>query len=331
MCPPETRQHATSDDARPAAERPRAGRGGNAVGSSADPLQDEVLDAYADRRFDDSHVLSLLLVKREPTLCWAWMIMVDSLLTLGRTATAAAQAATAVGMEPDEPELNYLHGRALAALGRTVEAIDALRACVRLNPAHTAARGLLMAVSSAAFGAIPGTDDRASGADPQPHQDQLRRIRLAREHHGQGPSVTTADEYKAAIALEPAFSEAYEGLAAIRREEKANRDAMALYRRAIHLYPMNSHGHYQIGLLFMKRNAIERAKEEFVSALRIRPNTASHYFMVGYCCLVLHQEAEGYALCHRGEALSPRHPGRSLIQSFRNKNIAPEYDWFFDE
>lgn len=331
MCPPETHEQPASDDRQPAAEGPRADCGG-AGGAWGDPLHGEALDAYAERRFEDSHVFALMLVKREPTLCWAWMILVDSLLTLGRTATAAAQAATAVGMEPDDPELNFVHGRSLAALGRTVEAIDALRACLRLKPTHTAARKLVAALSGASHGAGPVADDHAFDADPQPHQDQLQRICMAREQRERGEAfATTEAEYKAVIAREPAFSEAYEGLAAILKEQKANREAMALYRRAIHLYPMNAYAHYQIGLLFMKRNAIERAKNEFAGALQLRPNTANNYFMVGYCCLVLHQEAEGYTLCYRGEAIAPRHPGRTLIQSFRNKNLAPEYDWFFDE
>lgn len=100
----------------------------------------------------------------------------------------------------------------------------------------------------------------------------------AEEHNVEGARLleegnysAAADEFKAAVTIDPTFSDGYYNLGKVYSQLGSYTEAQANYEKAIELSPDNARYHYNLAIVYAKTNQLEKSEQEYLYALNIDP------------------------------------------------------------
>jgi len=177
-----------------------------------------------------------------------------------------------IAAKPDIFEANLNLGLLLARQGQNAEAAKYLKAATQLKPTTTPEEGLSRAWQS--LGRVEETSDpqlalvaygeaaKMNPKDPQPHLSAgallMRQNNLA----------AAAGEYRTAIDLDPASSDAMTGLVNVLIAQKNYPDAEAALRKLLAGDPKNSKAHTQLARVLAAQGKNDEAAQELQSGLQ---------------------------------------------------------------
>jgi len=164
---------------------------------------------------------------------------------LGQKDQALACYAEAVRMNPLFPQAQFNLGVALRAVGRLPEAVEHFEAAANLVPNHFETRIALGATL------LLLNDDRLAEA---------------------------ADQYSAALRLEPDSAAAHHDLAVILARQGKTTNAIPHFAEAVRLDPANATLRFDFGLALLEAQQPAAAAAQFAAELKLTPNeTKAHY------------------------------------------------------
>ena len=248
-------------------------------------------------------LLAGLLCAQKPPVEQAW-----DLLEQDKRVEAVALLRSAVRVRPADADARLLLGSLLAEAGETAEAIAHLREGVRLRPmdamAHNALGEALRDVSD--FGAAGAEFRRAVQQDPRFAQarenlgqvllqtgdlagaaEQLdRAIQLfgekeeaaytrylrARVHSESGEIKEAEAELQRAVALRPAFAEAWSDLGQARESLGDDAGALSALQRSVQINPDGAVAQTRLGSLYLQLGKPKDAIPHLERAARLSPD-----------------------------------------------------------
>ncbi len=235
---------------------------------------------------------------------------------LKRPKDAAAAYRRAIELKPDHAGAHNGLGTALAALGRTDEAITELEASAKLapeNPLPLLALGKLYVTKQdftralETYGRIlklqpdlvqalldrgdiymmarrdptQAAADYARAAKLAP-KDAAAQFKLGAAYHALRKTDDAARQYRAAIAADGKYALAYNNLAALDAARKRDLDeALKAAKRAVELAPNVGPFHDTLGSVHLARGELDPAIAAFRIAADAKPPDADHYYRLG--------------------------------------------------
>jgi Flp pilus assembly protein TadD len=248
-------------------------------------------------------LFTAILYAQKPAVEQAW-----DLLAHDKRTDAIAVLRMAIRAHPDDSEARLLLGSILAEAGETAEAIEHLREGVRLQPKSAMAHNALGEALSDA-GDFSGASDafrKAVGRDPRFAQarenlglallqngdlagaaEQLdRAIQLlgeteaaasprylrARVHTLAGEIEQAEKQLRRAVALRPAFAEAWSDLGQARETMGDDAGALAALDRAVQINPDGAVAQTRIGTLYLRLGQPGAAVPHLERAVHLSPD-----------------------------------------------------------
>ena len=236
------------------------------------------------------------------------------LISRGANAQAERVLRTALATNAQNADARQLLGNLLALEGRRRESIEQLTELVRLRPNSAAAYNALgMALSRfVELKLAREAFERALQLDPNMAEAHLNlalidgqenRLDAALEHlartvvlqgktpqaaythylrakvfSAQGDFAQAATELETAVALRPAYSEAWSALGSVRRAMLDGEAARTAYERAIASDPANAEARYQLGQELLREGKAREAVQHLEAARKLgRQDTATLY------------------------------------------------------
>jgi tetratricopeptide (TPR) repeat protein len=175
----------------------------------------------------------------------------------------------ALQYQPDNLLLNTNLGKALAARGKTEEAIRHYRRVLSLNPNH------VMALYN--LGNALSTLGRKSEA---------------------------LYCYEKVIRLQPDHPQARNNMGKLLVEMGQADDALATLRRAVELAPDNPRAHLNLGVALLRAGQLDQAMAEFLKALELRPDYPEAHHNLGSIFLSRNQPTQ--AIAHLEQAVQSK-------------------------
>jgi tetratricopeptide (TPR) repeat protein len=231
------------------------------------------------------------------------------LLQQGRIGEAVEDLRAAVRVDPDQFDAQYNLGLALFQQGRTQEAIDRYLQALQLNPASDQAHRSL----GDALLRQGKTDDaifhyRAAMRINPDDADNHNALGNALSQQGWPQEALT--EYREAVRLDPADADAQYNLGVALSREGRTQQAIDHYRAALRVNPAFEGTHDSLGNALFQEGRIRDAIIEYRAALQINPAYAPAHNNLGTALLREGQTAE--AIQHFQKALDLK-PGNVAI------------------
>lgn len=245
-----------------------------------EPFHEAVLSesaelAFEARDFEEAVKRYRELVDRRPNRYhYSRLVMAKS--KLGASAEAAATARAALEIFPDDPWLLRGLAAAEAKEGRISEAVSTYEKLLSIEPNDRFAYKELMRLKTEgespedAAAALKGLM-RTGGRDKNPHLKTLAADRLRKA----GKLLEAAQEYEAALALEPGNSYVLAQLGFLQKKLDREGDAVETLARAFVANPSDPYVRKSLESLLKKRNQLQRFFELVSHALSLHPEVKS--------------------------------------------------------
>ncbi len=269
--------------------------------------------------------------------------------------TAVARVRDALGDEPGKPRFVATVPRRGYKLVAPVERVEARRRPDRRWPA-AAALAVLAILAGLWIGLRQARlPEPTAGVSPAPGNDLAREHLLIARHHLQRRSRDGLEKaiasFQSAVAVEPASTEAYSGLAAsyallgiydFWRPREAFGPAETMARRALELDPASGEAHLAMSLVAaVGRWDWQSAEREIELAVELAPASAEAWTWRGGYLAATGRHSEAIASTEKALALDPASPvaGAALAwrlfqarrgddavtQAHRTIELAPDY------
>ncbi|ACB74635.1 tetratricopeptide repeat protein [Opitutus terrae] len=205
-----------------------------------------------------------------------------------------------VAKRPDNPRAHHNFGLALAAAGRSDEAMAEFRRAIALQPNHVFAHTqLALALLDRGEPEAASAHFRAAlAADPS---YAAARVNLGRALARLGRTDEAATEYEAVLRAEPGAVDAGTNLAALLLARGETERAAALLAAATAAAPALAEPHYHYGLALEQLGRIAEAESALRQATELKPDWAEPWL------------ALGNVLARRGEAEPAERAYRSAL------------------
>lgn len=230
--------------------------------------------------------------------------MGTALAAIGRTDEALPYYAEAVRIEPGQSRYQNNLATALARAGQRDAAMQHYLEAIHVDPHYAEPYnnlGAMLLARHQVDEAISNLNE-AIRLDPD---DGDARNNLGSAYLAAGRLDDALAQYAEALRLNPTNASAHlnAGLALL----KANRadDAMAQFTEAVRLNPTSAHARYEFGQQLFLRGQIKAAREQLIEAARLKPDDASAQFYLGIACLELNETAGGMKALEAAERLRP--------------------------
>lgn len=211
--------------------------------SSAHPSRaqiDHLVELFGKRQYAESAELARKMTLRYPAHEFGWKALGAALKQLGRTEDALAAMRRSVELSPDDVEVSYNLGVVLQEAGRLDEAELSYRRAIALNAAYADAHCNL--------GVVLQELGRASEAEAC---------------------------YQRAIQINPRYAAAYSNLANTLMASAELAEAENCCRRALEINPGAADAHSTLGHIFEKQGDLAAAEASFRRALQINPDSVA--------------------------------------------------------
>jgi tetratricopeptide (TPR) repeat protein len=203
---------------------------------------------------------------------------------------------------PDFVDAHRLYIDLLGAQGRSEDALHFYRLALDANPNDAAAHYL--------YG--------RSTNNPTTAEEEFREAlaldpAFAWAHHGLGAALAMRGQTDAAIAsferaieLQPSLAEAHSHLANLYLTLEREDDALAAYRRAIEVAPEEADAYFYLGAYLAHHERVDEARELLEEAARLDGNNPMIYLELGSVYIALGFGPEALSAFDEGLKLDPR-------------------------
>ena len=228
----------------------------------------------------------------------ARLLLADLLLTLGHPGESETSYRSMIAEDSQLATAYYGLGRALAAKGRSVDALSSYHRASELAPDAGAAHyALALAYREAGdrakareHFAIYEEGTHAPPAVKDPVLETVRKLRTDQYWHleeGQrlqagGDLEQAKAEYEKAASIDPHLVEAHVNLIAVYGSLGQPKEAEQHYHRAITISPNLEELHHNWGVVLVLQNRLSEARTAFRKALELNPNNADSRQNLGY-------------------------------------------------
>lgn len=240
----------------------------------------ELIQAEAEiekKDYDAAEPLLNKVVEHDPANYLAWYDLGFVSNALGKTDASITAYRKSVAAKPDVFESNLNLGLMLAKAGQA-GAEQFLRAATILKPTANADEGRARAWLSLAHVLEAGKPEEAIEAY---HQASLLQPKDPEPHLAAGPLqekqnhfADAEQEYKAALALDPASSDGLTGLANLYMRGHRFTEAEEVLRKLVTLHPEDATTHMQLGRMLAADGQNDSAIGELQAALKLSPGDA---------------------------------------------------------
>jgi cellulose synthase operon protein C len=282
-----------------------------------DPL---VLSGYiqaliAADHLDEAQRLNDQALKENPNSATGLLAKGQILLEEGRAADSAAVFQSVVGNEPNNAFAHYCLGLAENATGHSAEALNEFEQAVKLQPNLIPAQKALARLALdrneldvASAGANALLNARPGSADGY----DLRGIAEARMKD----YASAEADFRKAIELAPQDPVAYTRLGDVRIAQANYSDAEALYNQALQLNPAFTEALNGIVIAYDREKKPETAViARIQDQIALAQNNAAYYTMLGQALYKEHDLEKAQSALEKAVALDGKNPGTLLLLS----------------
>jgi protein O-mannosyl-transferase len=203
-----------------------------------------------------------------------------ALAALGRTEDAIEHYHETLRINPNYPDARAHLGRALAVLGRTDEAIASFQEALQLDADLAEARTNLGNVL-AGLGKSEEAIAQYRLVLRRNPTDAVAENNLANVLGGLGKNEEAIEHYRRAVQLQPDYAEAYNNLGTTLIKVGKAGEAIEPYREALRLQPDYAEAHKNLALALAAVGRCEEAVAEHRQALKLRPDDGTSHFNLG--------------------------------------------------
>jgi tetratricopeptide (TPR) repeat protein len=203
-----------------------------------------------------------------------------ALAAVGKTSEAIEHYQRSLQLQPDYADAHANLGNALARLGRTREAIEHYRIAVQVDPANALAHYNLGSVFASEGNLSEAIEHyqaalRLEPDDVKAHND----LGVALAAIGKIPEAT--EHYQQVLQRQPDHAEAHTNLGNVLARSGRIREAIEHYQTAVQLDPANALVHYNLGTAFLDEGNLSQAIEQYRKVLRLKADYAAAHYMLG--------------------------------------------------
>lgn len=220
------------------------------------------------------------LVQSEPTSALAWYNLGDTLLALGRYATAVESLRKAIELAgPGVPLFHYDLGLALHRLGRFEEAVEELRPLAeRLDRAQSNLGLAAASTLAVSYGELGNRRQAIETLVPALHLAADLLANLGRFHLLEKSWDEAVRFYGAAAAIAPDSEDVAHGFGSSLMNLGRHEEAGCQLAHATELDPKCADAWYDRGVNLARTKEAKRARNCFEKAIEVKPNHAwAHY------------------------------------------------------
>ncbi len=205
----------------------------------------------------------------------AWLSLAHWLET-SKPQEAIEAYGQAAAVEPKNPEPHLSAGRLLEKENRFSDALEEYKQALLLDPGSAEALTGMANVYLRGRQFTEAEEVLRQLVALRPN-DPAARIQLGRVLAADGKSDEAIAELKAGLKLAPSDSNAARDLAEVYATAGKYDQAEALYRQLLAGSPNNAELHHGLGQALLKQRKFPEAQEEFLAAVKIRPDFGAGY------------------------------------------------------
>jgi tetratricopeptide (TPR) repeat protein len=238
---------------------------------------EQAWDLAGKGRRDDAIRLLQQAVAKDAANADAYLLLGSLLSEAGDAPDAIAQLTKGVGLKPGSAEAQNALGEAYLAAGDYKGARQPFETAVRLDPGFGVAQLNLGSVllQSSEYGVAGKHLDSAIqliGRDPDaPYACYLR----AKAYSAEGDAKNAARLLEQAVALRPAYAEAWSDLGQARKLLLDQEGSLAAQKHAVELNPSDAVAQYRLGAEYLRGEQPGPALVHLQAAYRLRPDDQS--------------------------------------------------------
>lgn len=189
---------------------------------------------------------------------------------------------------------------------------------IKINPKYATAfenleKATQYVVRSRAESIFPSLEAQVKGGAADYGEAYYNLANLCREIHAQKEAIAL---YEKALAVAPGLAKAHLGLGDIYKEIGVNEKAMGAYQKAIEVDPSLVEAYNNLGLLYIDLNRQEDARQVLTKAIELNPNRAEAYNNLGIMNAQIGEQDEALAAFTRAVETDP-----AYAPAFNNLSI----------
>ena len=200
----------------------------------------------------------------------------NALAALGRTEEAIARFEQAVALEPDRAETYNDLGVVLASTQRHAEAIVHFERSIKINPNFASAHNNLgnALVAEKRIREAIAHFEKAISLRPD---YALAEFNLANALSGGERHEEAVEHFRKALAVRPDWIAAHCGLGFSLHASDRSDQALACYQHALTLNPASAEAHHGVGLTLQALGRLKESRVAFEKALELAPGTPAYH------------------------------------------------------
>jgi Flp pilus assembly protein TadD len=238
------------------------------------PAVEQAWDLLAQDKRPEATALLRAEIRTHPANADARLLLGSLLAEAGKTAEAISHLREGVRLRPKAADAHNALGEALSDTGDLNAARDAFRKAIELDPRFPPARenlGLMLLEA----GELPGAAeqlDRAIQLFGETEAAAYARYLRARVHTESGEVEKAEAELRRAVALRPAYAEAWSDLGQSRKNLGDDAGALAAFERAVEINPDGPVAQTRLGSLYLQLGKPGDAVRHLERAARLSPD-----------------------------------------------------------
>lgn len=231
------------------------------------------IDLFNHGRHVEAATLAQSMTVRFPRHGFGWKVLGAVFMELGRTAEALPALRQAAALSPRDADAHSNLGLALLETGRLDEAETSCLRALQINPALAAAHVNLGIVlhDLGRFDAAEASHRRALEILPDFAEAHSNLGNVLRKL---GRALEAESSYRRALQSRPDFAEAHSNLGITLKDMGRLDEAEAACRRALAIKPAYADAHGNLGVILHALGRWGEAVDSYRHALEIRPNSA---------------------------------------------------------
>ncbi len=227
-----------------------------------------------------------------------------ALAAQGKTAEAIEYYRKSLHIKPDYVGAHNNLGNALVVQGRPAEAIDHFLTALQINPGYAEAHyNLALALSQLGRHAEAITHYREAVRLKPTYAAAHNNLGVCLFHEGK--QAEAIRHYREALHLEPDNAKAHTNLGNALAAQGKTDEALMQYNTALQIAPDDVDIHINLGLLYFRTGKQAEALTHYRTALRLAPQNVQVHINLGVCLFHGGKQAEALTHYHTALRLAP--------------------------